>query len=73
MSKRDRGPDLIPPGQVETIPGVVIIDTPGGPAWAETIGAAAWADAQHNMARYAESQKLRMGQPNRYRETRYRT
>lgn len=26
----------------------------------------------HNQARYAELQKLRMGQPNRYEETRYR-
>ncbi|WP_136032484.1 hypothetical protein [Microbacterium sp. PF5] len=26
----------------------------------------------HNQARYAELQKLRLGQPNRYEETRYR-
>lgn len=26
----------------------------------------------HNQLRYAELQKLRMGQPNRYNETRYR-
>lgn len=26
----------------------------------------------HNQLRYAELQKLRMGQPNRYEETRYR-
>lgn len=69
---KDRGPALIPPGQGEIIPGAVIIETPAGPAWAETIGAAAWAGAQHNMARYAELQKLRAGLPNRYEETRYR-
>lgn len=68
----DRGPDLIPPDKVERIPGVVIIDTPAGPAWAETIGQQAWADAQHNKARYGELQKLRAGLPNRYEETRYR-
>lgn len=69
---KDRGPDLIPAGEVEIIPDAVIIETPGGPAWAETIGAAAWADAQHNMARYAELQKLRAGLPSRYEQTRYR-
>lgn len=72
MSELDRGPELIPPDKVQRIGKVVIVETPGGPAWAETIGDAAWADAQHNMARYAELQKLRMGLPNRYAETRYR-
>lgn len=67
------GPDLIPADQVERIPSAVVIETPAGPAWAETIGGDAWADVQHNRARYAELQKLRAGVANRYHETRYRT
>lgn len=37
----DRGPNLIPADHVEFMPDAVIIQTSGGPAWAETIGAAA--------------------------------
>lgn len=50
--------------------------TCGGPrartAIAMTIPAAAQAAQHHNALRYAELQKLRLGQANLYRESRYR-
>lgn len=75
MAKRTRDesdPDLIQLDHIELTPNVVVVQTPFGPAWANTIGADAWADAQHNKARYAELQKLRNGQANLYHATRYR-
>lgn len=69
-------PDL--PGDetfVPTPPSVTfIINTPGGPAYADamTVGAEAQASMHHNRLRYAELMKLRLGLANRYRETRYR-
>lgn len=54
--------------------GSEILDTPFGPAWAitQTISAGAQADLHHNRLRYAELQKLRLGQPNLYEQSRYR-
>lgn len=45
---------------------------PPAQAMAMTIGPEAQAAVHHNRLRYAELQLLRMGQPNRYAETRYR-
>jgi hypothetical protein len=41
-------------------------------ALAMTISPEAQAAQHHNLLRYSELQKLRLGQPNMYRETRYR-
>lgn len=71
----DDDPDL--PGDEEPLPAtntVEIIQTPGGPAWAEKVAVseAEQLIMRHNQLRYAELEKLRRGMQNSYHQTRYR-
>lgn len=75
VTERDPGPDL--PGDENfrpTIGGTFILHDLGRPAWADadTVSIEEQVAQHHNRLRYYELTKLRRGEVNQYRETRYR-
>lgn len=72
MPERSMDADL--PGDAEFVPTppVVTVEISGRLAMAMTVSPAEQAAQHHNLLRYAELQKLRLGQANAYQETRYR-
>lgn len=63
-------PDL--PGDENFRPAPNTVEVNGRIAWVIPKSIAEQQSIHHNQLRYAELQKLRMGQPNQYKETRYR-
>lgn len=67
-------PDLLGDEHFRPVGPTAIIHTHTGPAWADAIPKSVNEQAaiHHNQLRYHELTKLRRGEPNLYRETRYR-
>lgn len=66
-------PDLPGDERFTPAPPTVEVAVDGRLAMAMTVSPEAQAAQHHNRLRYAELQKARMGMPNRYAETRYRS